>query len=313
MLYTYYDHGQPLSFSRKNFSTILSSKGVTGLDPIMLPNQSSYIPVRNYSSLAALVILLLECISNIHSEYTYVWRARHTVVKYIYLLSRYLGLTALLVHNVLIHVVPTDDSVKPELCRVWYLFLFVVCAIIIAALDVILLLRVYALYLYKKNAKVHILALPIILQFIVASIQIDRVSRCHNFTSYCHRSTSLKDAGLTGGSVVLAHASLLVATLAKRNVAEGRAVVVRLAVRESAGIVFVLFGIVAGQSAYAVVSDSSNPFTFFVWPTAIMSAITCKIILSMNKLKIEQQGEIDSSLTTIERSSCDICNNEESV
>jgi hypothetical protein len=114
--------------------------------------------------------------------------------------------------------------------------------------------------MFKKNAKVHVLSLPIILQFIVASVQMERVSRCHNFNHYCNKPTSLKDVGLTGyvfwyptypvsvtlcssrGSVVLAHATLLGATFAKRNVAEGHAAVVRLVVREGVWIVLFLIG-----------------------------------------------------------------------
>ena len=148
----------------------------------------------------------------------------------------------------------------------------------LASLDAILLLRgtllnaakiianlnsleqVYALYMYRKNVKVHILAVPIILQFVVASFQMGRVSHCHNFSPHCNKPTSLMDVSLAGcvfwypsysvsvtlcpsrGSVVLAHVALLIATFAKRNVAEGRAVVVRLVVREGAWIVFFLIG-----------------------------------------------------------------------
>lgn len=69
------------------------------------------------------------------------------------------------------------------------------------------------------------------------------------------------DVGLARGSVVLAHAASLVATLKKQNVAHwhGHAAVVRLVVREGAQIVLSIIGIVAAQSAYAVVSDSANP------------------------------------------------------
>ena len=168
---------------------------------------------------------------------------------------------------------------KPELCRVWYLFLFGVCAIILATLDAVLLLRgilvnvariianlnwlepVYAMF--RKNPKVYILSLPIALQFIVASVQIERVSRCHNFNPHCNKPTSLMDVGLAGcvfvstysvsvtlcssrGSVVLAHATLLVATFfAKRKVAKkgaAGAAVVRLVVREGAWIILSLIG-----------------------------------------------------------------------
>jgi len=267
--------------------------------------------------LAALVFLLLEYFSNFRSEYTCIWRARPTVANYIYISSRYLGLIGQIVHHVLIHVFPIEVPVKPELCRVWYLFLFGVCAIALANLDAILLLRVYALY--RKNTKVYILSVPIIVQFIVASVQMERVSRCHNFNPYCNKPTSLMDVGLAGGSVLLAHVAILLAIFAKRNVAEGRAAVVRLVVHEGAWIVSCLVGIVAAESAFAVVSDSSSPFDFFVWPSVLMSVTTCRIILNMNKLRIEEcqqqlGGGIDSTecgLSTVElTSSCDNRNEE---
>lgn len=44
------------------------------------------------------------------------------------------------------------------------------------------------------------------------------------------------------GTLVLAHATLLVAIFAKRNVAQGGAAVVRLVVREGSWIVFLLIG-----------------------------------------------------------------------
>ena len=180
------------------------------------------------------------------------------------------------VHHVLIHVFPIEVPVKPELCRVWYLFLFGVCAIILATLDAILLLRgmlpdaakiianlnwLLVFALYRKNTKVYMLSVPIIVQFIVASVQMERVSRYHNFNPYCNKSTSLADVGLAGcvfwyptysvsvilcssrGSVVLAHAAILLAIFTKRNVTEGQpCAVVRLVVHEGTWIVFCLVG-----------------------------------------------------------------------
>jgi len=276
----------------------------------MLPNEYyKAFEVRNYSSFAALVFLMLECFSNCHSEYIYIWKARPTAVKYIYFISRYTGLIGQIVNYILIHVL-LIAPVKPERCRVWYLFLLGTCAIALASLDAILLLRVYALY--RQNMKVHILALPLILQFVVASVMSERATRHCTFNSYCDKPTSPIDISLIGGSVVLAHAALWVATFAKRNVAEGRAAVVQLVVREGAWVVLILIGVIAISSTYVVVSELVNPFTIFVWPTALISVITCRIILNMNKLKIEvprQQGQFDSTefrLSTFEINSCGV-------
>ena len=106
--------------------------------------------------------------------------------------------------------------------------------------------------------------------------------------SYVFRSVTLCSSR---GSLVLAHATLLVATNAKRNVAQGGAAVVRLVVREGSLIVSLLIGqyptfslivylppvyfagIVAAQASYAVVSQSSSPFAFFV--SVPFSALNC--------------------------------------
>ncbi|KAF8816825.1 hypothetical protein BYT27DRAFT_7181294 [Phlegmacium glaucopus] len=254
------------------------------------------VEIRDFSSFAALVFLMLEYLSNCHSEYKYIWRAQPTPVKYIYLISRYSGLIGQIVHYSLIHVFLIDAPVKPERCRVWFLFLFAICSILVASLDAVLLLRVYALY--RQNVKVYILALPLILQFVVGSVMMERVTQSHVFNSYCDKETSPTEIGLFGGTVLLAHAALGLATFAKRNIAGGRAAVVKLVVREGAWIILIFFAIVATSATYAVVFDSANPFAIFVWPTAVISVITCRIILNMNQLKTElpqERGELAST------------------
>ena len=145
----------------------------------------------------------------------------------------------------------------------------------------------------------HILALPLVLQFVVASILMERASRSY-FNSHCDKQTSSnKMIGLMGwvlkcpldsvsviflylrGSVILAHTALWVTTFAKRNIAQGHAVVVRLVVREGGWTVLLLFGqylhsiltfrlhspfpgIVVTAAGFAIISDSSNPFAIFV-------------------------------------------------
>jgi len=271
---------------------------MSNLDPSM-PSEFTFSPIafeaRNYSSLAALVFLVLECLSNSRAEYNFIWRAPTTVVKFIYLISRYSALLGLAVHYCLIHLFLIDAPVKLEQCRIWYIFTFGICATTMAALDIILLLRVYALY--GKNVRVYVLALPLIPQFVVASILMERASHTDMFNSHCDKDTSPIDCSLMGSTVLLAHVALWVATFRKRNL--GDAAVLQLVIREGACIVLMLVGIIATTLAFAVVSDSSNLFVIFVWPTALISTITCRIILNMQTLKIESPGSTDLYLSTI--------------
>ena len=55
---------------------------------------------------------------------------------------------------------------------------------------------VYALY--RKDVKVHILTLPLILQFVVGSVLMQRVTNISRFNSHCDKTTSPVEIGLMG-------------------------------------------------------------------------------------------------------------------
>jgi len=160
----------------------------------------------------------------------------------------------------------------------------------IAVLDAILFLRVFALY--KKNRNVYWLCIPILLQFVAAFYVLKRTALQENpFNSKCDITETPIEAAILGVAVVFAHAALFVTSFVKRNATQGRVVVVNLVVKEGTWTFVLLFGLVLGLQAFAFASRSSNPFVLFVWPIAVISVTSCRMIMGMRRLQMERSSD----------------------
>ncbi|KAF8156088.1 hypothetical protein B0H34DRAFT_520797 [Crassisporium funariophilum] len=264
----------------------------------MIPEEFTIRPnefkISNYSSLAALVILLLDHGSTCTSEYTFIWRTPSCSAKHLYLFARYFSLAVQVLNYCLIHTVLVHAPVKVAQCQAWFTFLFVSSGLSLATLDAILLLRVYALY--QKNLKVCLLVLPLSLPFII-SFGIGRHIYINTaFNPICVLQRTPFEAAFLVPTVVIAHMAVWVTTFARRNVAHGQAAVVRLVVHEGAWTVVVFCAIVAAIAPYSYTTQSSNPFVIYVWPTTVFSITSCRLIMNMRRLKTEPTGLSISSV-----------------
>ncbi|KAF8156122.1 hypothetical protein B0H34DRAFT_716282 [Crassisporium funariophilum] len=256
--------------------------------------------VRSYSSLAALVCLLLDHLISCRSEYSLIWRAPSSTVKYIYLFARYYALAVQILNYGLVQAVLVHGLVKREQCQVWYTILFVSSLALMAALDAILLLRVYALY-RQSGKKVCALVLPVAFPFVICFSYTGRNIYLTKapFSPLCDLPRTPLEGALLVPTVVIAHMLVWVATFAKRNVAEGQAVVVRLVVHEGGWTLVVFFAIVAAITPYTYATHSTNPFVVFVWPTTIFSITSCRLIINMRQLKTEPRSVSASSINDV--------------
>ncbi|KAJ3507096.1 hypothetical protein NLJ89_g6495 [Agrocybe chaxingu] len=205
---------------------------------------------RHYSSLAALVLLVLDHAATFRHEYALIWKSPRSFVKGLYLGSRYLALAAEIAHYSLIHAFLLHAPVKLETCRAWFLFLIASCTVLMAILDSVLFLRVYALY--ERDRRAYVLALLLFLPYVPTAVLIWR----NVFLPYSFSNTS---------TFVIGHLALWIASYSKRNIAQGQSVVVKLVVYEGACVFVLLSAIVAGMVPYSFVSQTGNPFVLFVW------------------------------------------------
>ncbi|KAF8959296.1 hypothetical protein BDZ97DRAFT_2061256 [Flammula alnicola] len=231
--------------------------------------------IRNYSSLAALVFLVIEHLTTCKDEYKYIWRpatfktAPSSIIGILYLWARYVSLCTLTVHYAFVHKFLARAPVSSQHCRTWFLFLLLSLSSLMVVLDAVLFLRVYALYSKSKN--ILLLIVPIILQFVIASILTWDISQKGAFNYQCDFRNPPIESIFLGVSVIVTHASLWVATFAKRNVGQGQALIVKLVVREGSWTFVLLFAIVSGLLPYVYASHTANPFIVFVWPISVIS------------------------------------------
>lgn len=245
--------------------------------------------VRNYISLASLLCLVIDYASTCKFEVNHIWRRPKVLVSFLYLFSRYTGLITMIAHFVLVHKLLAHAPVPLKICRNWFLVFLASCAIQVLVLDSILFLRAYALY--KKNPKVFLLTIPIILQFVIAAILITlKFSNENVFNHQCDLQTVPFDVVYLAISVILAHGALWLVTFVQRKVAGGEAAVVKLVVHEGAWIFVLLLAIVAGIFPYSYASRVGNPTIIFGLPTTMISIASCRIIMNMRRLKVEPRG-----------------------
>ncbi|CAA7261242.1 unnamed protein product [Cyclocybe aegerita] len=227
---------------------------------------------RHYSSLAALVLLVLEYASMFKYEYALIWKSPHSFVKSLYLGSRYLALAAEIAHYSLIHAFLLHAPVNLETCRAWFLFLIASCTVLMAILDSVLFLRVYALY--EQDRRAYALALLLFLPYVPTAVLIWRNAFLpHSFSNTCDLTMAPLETIVIGSTFVIGHLALWIASYSKRNIAQGQSVVVKLVVYEGACVFVLLSAIVAGMVPYSFISQTGNPFVLFVWPIAGISTM----------------------------------------
>ncbi|KJA14156.1 hypothetical protein HYPSUDRAFT_461693 [Hypholoma sublateritium FD-334 SS-4] len=225
---------------------------------------------RNYTSLAALVFLILDHLTGCKSEYKYIWRsliftrASSSVIGLLYIWARYSALITMIGHYALVRVLLAKGSVPEMQCRTWFLSLFMSMASQMLVLDAILFLRVYALHC--KDKKILFLIVPIIAQFTPATVTFWSILRQSTFDYKCDfRNPKQLQFALQGVTVIFAHASLWAASFAKRNIGRGPCVaLVKMVVHEGLWAFVLLLAIVSGVVSPSFVLRSANPFIIFV-------------------------------------------------
>ncbi|TFK67635.1 hypothetical protein BDN72DRAFT_89237 [Pluteus cervinus] len=104
--------------------------------------------LRDFFILGSFVLQAYDLFASMRAEYRYIWRAPWTLVKCIYIFSRYFGLLSQLVVLVISASAHTPH-IPIQTCQLFVMLQVLTFHFLLFALEVILDLRVYALY--KKN------------------------------------------------------------------------------------------------------------------------------------------------------------------
>ncbi|KAF9044926.1 hypothetical protein BJ165DRAFT_1540616 [Panaeolus papilionaceus] len=164
----------------------------------------------------------------------------------------------------------------------------------IIILDIILFLRVYALY--QKNFLI-LLLVPAILSPYACGVYTSWnvvLRRRESFNGLCDVTTfhDLRYARIAlGVTLILSHAAIWLCGYLKRNTGQGRIPVVRLVVHECSWIFALLVACVAVILPAGISSGVINPYYHFFLPTTLLSAVNCRIIQNMHNLALNAQNQ----------------------
>ncbi|KAF9034051.1 hypothetical protein BJ165DRAFT_744853 [Panaeolus papilionaceus] len=239
--------------------------------------------IRHIPALLAICALVGDYIWTCRFEFTYIWKRPINTYKVAFVVSRYIEIIGKIAHYCLIHLIlgRSRQGVNPQLCAIWYTFLYTLCTAMVTALDIILVLRAYALYQQKPITLLLAppLAVPAILALYDASYLLRHPEQSFDSTCSAYFRGQTKNVGIAIGiSFIVAHGLLWLCVYRKRNVGHGHVPVVRLVVTEGAWVFIIMFGIVTASIPMDVALDVLNPFIHFVVPSTLISILVCSII-----------------------------------
>ncbi|KAF9040823.1 hypothetical protein BJ165DRAFT_325892 [Panaeolus papilionaceus] len=249
---------------------------MTGEDELL--SAASGFHSRNYSSLAALVLVVFDYLSTLIFEYRSIWVPPARAVKLLYLCSRYLGLTSQIAHYTLIHTHLAKAPVSPTTCRVWITSLISSSVCLLLVLDGILFLRIYALYQQRK--RMLWVLIPIATQPIAIAISTQRsLFKEGDLDELCDYKGSVLDAVILSFIVLSVHMILWVVTFVRRNIAQGQAVVVKLVVQESAWALALFFAMLVAIAPYSSMKRRISPFFILSWTIGLQSILVSRCVV----------------------------------
>ncbi|PPQ75168.1 hypothetical protein CVT26_008698 [Gymnopilus dilepis] len=232
---------------------------------------------RNICSLAALVWLIWEYVVTWHNEFRYIWGGQMNRVKYIYLFSRYFAIFVQLVNTCLVFFPLSQLPVGRRECEAWLLFLIISACLLMFTVDAVIMLR----------GKIAVfLAILLLGQLVVVTTCTSLTVPNVPFGPTCDALKTPPDAAYFMVVVICSHIVLLVLTVRKRKVAFGQSPVVDLVVRDGAWVFVLIVSMFLVTIPYSLASQIARPYALFVLPISLLSIITCRLILNMQKVVI---------------------------
>jgi len=222
------------------------------------------------------------------------------MVKWVFLFSRYFGIASQIAGCILTAGPLAHVPIEPRFCKVWFTFQVSASRCLFSALEIILSLRVYALY--DKSYRMGLLlgcwlsvGFIIVLGFGVASA-LNTPS-----DSICNAQGPSRDAAYVSVAMIVTHTFLWSLTVTKRSIPlnDGwrRNPIVRLVIRDGAWIFFAIFAISVAMMPFSLVNHVMT-HVIFSWPMGLVSILTCRLVLNMQDLK-PQNPTIETEFSTM--------------
>ncbi|KAF8993852.1 hypothetical protein BDQ17DRAFT_1367769 [Cyathus striatus] len=250
----------------------------------MISHSSTQAFARNCACLVGLISVIIDGLLCARREYRYVWLQPWSRVKLLYLFSRY---GAIVVQSVTYAVISSPSSLSdPHMCYSWTLFQHISFAILYFVLELVLMLRVYALY--KKSPHIaKIFTLVFLLEIAFSAYLAVSVIPHMVWDDKCIVTEAPKVVAISG--LMLLQNQSIIAGLTlwryRHAIKDGWAnvPVVKLVIRDGVWIFCTVIAVFAATIPYSIFVEHMS-HVFFSLLVTILSVFACRLILNMQSL-----------------------------
>ncbi|KAF8070440.1 hypothetical protein FPV67DRAFT_1487414 [Lyophyllum atratum] len=252
------------------------------------------------SSVAALTFLAWDIVITVDDEIKFIWPKPWTLTKFLYFYARYVPLMV----QISILFVGTDVSsalhFTPHDCYIWQVYQGIAAFSIVGAVDIILILRVIALY--HGNPVIRILlALLYILELVGMSVGIGLAIPGIRYDEICLVTDIPPSLAIYGGSAISFQVILFVLTTWKFFEAVrsgwGDVPLLVLQMRDGTWAFVLLMAVYIGQASLYGLENHALAGVLFGWLITAFSFSGYRILLNLNHLSPPDRHSSDAHRT----------------
>lgn len=265
-----------------------------------MPEQT--VRVISSGQVASLAFLIYDIFITLDDEVNTVWsKPNYSWIKWQFLFTRYFALAAQIANRTIENAVSNGVLTVTGALKNWYMCQVIIGCVLMTAVEIVLMARVYALY--KKNAWVGLLFVTLILGEI-ATVVIGVVMNVpgKDFRATSVVLTSPNSYTSFGISAIVSQITILGLTLVKYKVAvQGgwdKVPIMILMVRDGTVAFFILLVVstltvvaTSMQAEYAPIGNS--------WFLSVVACAGCRLILNMQTLPIRSGTTSTNRMPTV--------------
>ncbi|KAF9003221.1 hypothetical protein BDQ17DRAFT_488917 [Cyathus striatus] len=254
----------------------------------------SAIRERNYTAIGAVVILIAQHVFSFHNELRFIWKRPLSYIKWLYIFLRYFSLVFQSFNLYLTLSRFSEPPFSPNTCRMWSLAMQIASTLNLLALDIVLMLRVYALYL--KDIRIGVLMLLLFLVGIGLHVGNSFIIYTNaEFGSACNLKKLSPLTFYFISALVIMKTVIWGMTAARTQFLPRNIPVVQLVIYDGIWMIFLLWALYIANIPYAIATDFLKLHIFYICPITFFSITGCKLIINMQRMAVEDSGSVSTS------------------
>ncbi|KAJ8593003.1 hypothetical protein M405DRAFT_635378 [Rhizopogon salebrosus TDB-379] len=239
-----------------------------------------------YHIVSSFTFLLWDIMITSQNEIEYIWsKPWNSFFKWLYFYLRYFGLATQIFHLFTAPYLNSGNASKSN-CFIWYVYAAVLSQLHTTAVEIILAVRVYALFNRSRRIAI-LLGLLMILEYIMLVFMVCKYLPGVVIKPYCILSEPPPESVYHITVIMGTQTTLLGLTLMKHSLAKragwGRTPLVSLLIRDGTTAYFIICVIFFFIVSFCKLHEERSVMGFF-WLISIISSCGCRLIINTQHL-----------------------------